>query len=132
MLLNIVTTGEDNDGADSGEVVTNEQAVEIDLLVTNTKTDKKRFLDYMKVTDVQSIRASDYQKAIILLKPCFSVRKQNQVMRVMRLELFNVIIFRIMLKLIKPLMLFLLLHPILRIQALLYIKVRLRFGMLMG
>lgn len=68
MLLNIVTTGEDNDGADSGEVVSNEQAVEIDQLVISTKTDKKRFFEYMKVDDIQSIRAGDYQKAMILLK----------------------------------------------------------------
>ncbi len=76
MLLNIVTTGEDNDGADANEVVTNEQAVEIDLLITSKKADKKKVLEYLKVPDVQSIKSVDYLKAITALN-AVKVRKEG-------------------------------------------------------
>ncbi len=68
MLLNIVTTGEDDDGDAAGyDVVTNEQAVEIDLLIKEVKADKAKFLTYIKAKDVQSIKARDYKTAITQL-----------------------------------------------------------------
>lgn len=67
MLLNIVTKGEDNDGKNFG-AVSNEQAVEIDLLITSTGADKAKFLLFMGVCDVREIAAKDYKKAMNALK----------------------------------------------------------------
>jgi hypothetical protein len=67
MLLNIVTKGEDDDGKGATPVLTNEQAVEIDLLVGQVKADKAKFLSYMGVKDVREIKATDYQKAMTML-----------------------------------------------------------------
>ena len=65
MLLNIVTTGEDDDGAGgSGEVVTHEQAVEIDLAAPKHPDNKARLLKLLGVDSVQNIKAKDYQKAL--------------------------------------------------------------------
>lgn len=61
-LLNISTRKEDDDG--NGGAVSNEQAVEIDLLMRKVKADKARFLKFMGVEDVRDIRACDYQKAM--------------------------------------------------------------------
>lgn len=65
MLFNIVTTDEDTDGSD---VVTHEQAVEIDLLINEVKADKPAFLKILGVDDVRNIPAASYQSAIIMLK----------------------------------------------------------------
>lgn len=65
MLFNIVTTDEDTDGRD---VVTHEQAVEIDQLINDVKADKKAFLKILGVEDVRDIPASSYQSAIVMLK----------------------------------------------------------------
>lgn len=67
-LLNITTRGQDDDGAALTAVLELEKAVEIDLLITSTKSDKAKFLSYMGVDDVRKILARDYQKAINLLK----------------------------------------------------------------
>lgn len=65
MLLNIVTTGEDDDGAAAGyDLVTHEQAVEIDLMIPKDPAYKIRFLKFIGAKDVQSIHADDYQKAV--------------------------------------------------------------------
>ncbi len=64
--LGMITTGEDNDGNDDS-IVSNEQAVEIDLLITAVKADKARFLKWIGVDDVQKILAKDYEKAITQL-----------------------------------------------------------------
>lgn len=64
MLLNIVTVGEDDDGGGDDEVITNEQAVEIDLLVVEVKADRERFLKWIGAFEVQNIKAKDYEKAV--------------------------------------------------------------------
>ncbi len=66
MLLNIVTC-EDDDGAGGNDYVSNEQVVEIDLLITEVKADKARFLKFIGADEVQKIRVKDYQKAITQL-----------------------------------------------------------------
>ena len=73
MLLNIVTVGEDNDGQD--QYLSNELAVEIDLLVTEAAADKEKFLKYMNAETVQSISAKDYKKAKSMLEN--KMRKQE-------------------------------------------------------
>lgn len=77
ILLNIITVGEDNDGAGAEpEVIDNEKAAEIDTLLREkinkydadgTKELKKRFLALMKTEDVQSIKAKDYKTALTAL-----------------------------------------------------------------
>lgn len=62
ILLNLITIGADNDG--EGDPVSNEQAVEIDMLLTETKSDRARFLKWIGASDVQSILAKDYSKAV--------------------------------------------------------------------
>ncbi len=53
----------DNDGNNDRAALPNEYAVEIDQLITETKTDKAKFLQFMKAENVQSILAKDYIKA---------------------------------------------------------------------
>lgn len=64
MLLNITTTGDDDDGEGATETVDTEQAATIDTLIRASKTDRPKFLHYMGVADVRDIRAADYAKAI--------------------------------------------------------------------
>lgn len=61
-LLNI-STGDDKDGNNDKAILPNEYAVEIDQLITETKTDKVRFLKFMGTDSVQNILAKDYLKA---------------------------------------------------------------------
>jgi hypothetical protein len=75
MLLNIVTEGEDDDGRGANEVIENARAVEIDLLITEVKADKAKFLKFMKASSVPEILAKDYDKAITMLN---AKRKASQ------------------------------------------------------
>lgn len=63
MLLNIITKDEDNDGKDFDTIALTE-AVVIDELITETKSDKGKFLKYMGVKDVREIQAKDIKKAM--------------------------------------------------------------------
>ena len=47
--------------------VSNEQAVEIDILLRESGADRKAFLEYFKADDVQTIKAKDFTVAIQLL-----------------------------------------------------------------
>lgn len=53
----------DNDGNSERATLPNEFAVELDLLITETKTDKAKFLQFMKADSVQNILAKDFIKA---------------------------------------------------------------------
>jgi hypothetical protein len=75
MLLNIVTEGEDDDGQGANEVIDNARAVEIDLLISEVKADKPKFLKFMKAASVPEILAKDYDKAITMLN---AKRKASQ------------------------------------------------------
>ncbi len=66
MLLNIVTTDDDNDG--NGDFVITEQAVEIDLLISSSGANKKLFLQKYKITDVRELLAKDFLEAKKLLE----------------------------------------------------------------
>jgi len=68
MLLNIVTVGEDDDGAGDFDIITTEQAVEIALLLNETNSDKARFLKWIGAKDVQSIAAKEFDKAVAMLQ----------------------------------------------------------------
>lgn len=67
MLLNIVTKGEDDDGA-SVSFLDTEKAAEIDLLISQSGADRAKFLAFMGVDDVRHIRAAEYKKAMNALK----------------------------------------------------------------
>lgn len=77
LLLNI-STGDDVDGNREVKVVTNEQSVEIDLLLTETKADKELFLKYMGVDDVRHILATDYEKALASLRKSAAKRGKEK------------------------------------------------------
>jgi len=67
MLLNIVTVGEDDDALSAFEKITTDQAVEIDLLISEVKADRPRFLKFMGVSDVRDILAKNYSTAVTQL-----------------------------------------------------------------
>lgn len=66
MLLNIVTTEEDDDGQSAYQFIDTERAAEIDARIRALKTAgvMERFLKHMKVSGIQEIRVKDYLKAI--------------------------------------------------------------------
>lgn len=66
-LLNIVVIGDDDD-AQGAEPIDNEQAVEIDLLITQSGVKKDKFLKMLKVDDVRQIRGKDFNRAVNSLK----------------------------------------------------------------
>jgi hypothetical protein len=69
-LLNI-STGDDKDGnmeQGGNEPLSNEKAVEIDQLITETGANKEKFLAFMNAESVQTIKARDYGKALNMLK----------------------------------------------------------------
>lgn len=69
MLLNLVFTGEDDDGNGSGAAKANEDMIaEIEEMIVKTGSDRQKFLEYFKVTEVEDLPAKDYQRAITLLK----------------------------------------------------------------
>jgi hypothetical protein len=73
--LFMIETGDDPDkyasdenGGVKGAIVTNEQAVEIDILMRKVGADKAKFLEVMKSNSVETIPAASYTKAMELLK----------------------------------------------------------------
>jgi len=67
-LLNVVARGEDDDGAKAGqEFVTDEQANTLLLLIKETNSDPKQFLDIQGVENVSDILASSFGSAERLL-----------------------------------------------------------------
>lgn len=67
MLLNIITKDEDDD-ANSIGFINDAQVIEIEKLITDTDSDKVRFLKFFSVNSITEIQASDYAKAISLLR----------------------------------------------------------------
>lgn len=68
MLFNIVTVGEDNDGAGADKpVISTTDAVDIDKRIralSDAETYRPKFLSYMKVEDVRDILEEDKAKAL--------------------------------------------------------------------
>lgn len=71
MIFNLVAIKDDNDGNNDVNFITNEQAVEIDLLIPkvckSVEVFKPKFLEYMKVVDIRHIRANEFKKAMRML-----------------------------------------------------------------
>jgi ERF superfamily len=62
--LNIVTEGEDDDGKRGGvRYITGAEAREIDELLTQTKADRPRFLEYFGVANIAALEASQLAQA---------------------------------------------------------------------
>lgn len=69
MLLNIVTEKEDDDASMVNITPINGQQVEaINDLLTRTKADKAKFLEYMGVNSVEMIVQRDYNRAVTALR----------------------------------------------------------------
>lgn len=66
MWLNIVECDEDNDGL--GGFITEDQATNIEALLTEVKASREGFLRFMGVDKIESISFRDYQKAINALE----------------------------------------------------------------
>ena len=63
MLLNIVTEGEDDDGVRGGlEYITAGQVDRIKRLLSETKTDRNRYLQHIGYADVENIQRADYAR----------------------------------------------------------------------
>ena len=64
-----ITTGEKDGNSINDEfaIIENDQAVEIDLLIRETKSDKERFLKWIEADSVQTILAKNYDKAMKML-----------------------------------------------------------------
>ena len=64
-LLNLVFEGEDDDGVRGGMVFASpDQVAQIEALITETKTDRDAFLDYMEAGSVEGIQAKHVPKAL--------------------------------------------------------------------
>lgn len=66
MLLDIVVIGDDDDGA--GGEITNEQAVELDLLLNESGMDKVKFLKLAEAESVQTIKLKNHGRSINAVK----------------------------------------------------------------
>ena len=68
MLLNIVTTGEDDDGKAGGAVfITEAQQAEIEAMIAETKSDTDKFCNAFGVAYVGNLTPGDYSKALNML-----------------------------------------------------------------
>lgn len=69
-LLNLTSTGEDDDGkaAGVGNTITDEQVIYLRELIEAVGADEKRFLSHGKVERLADIRADQFQNAVNLLK----------------------------------------------------------------
>lgn len=69
MLLNLVTTGEDDDGNGAGaKAVTDEMVKELEDMIVKYGADRQRFLEHFKATVITDLSAKDYKAAVALLK----------------------------------------------------------------
>lgn len=67
MLLNLVTRDIDTDGLKL-EPISEEQVKDLHAMIDEVKADRKRFMDFMGVTDVKDILIRDYVKAVNALE----------------------------------------------------------------
>ena len=73
MHLNIIEAGEDDDGTGGSDVILEQQALDIEAALTETKSNRKVFLEYMGVSNVAEILVKDLPKATEALE-----RKRRQ------------------------------------------------------
>ena len=63
MVFNIAEVEYDDDGNGAGEFITSEQAIELETMLKNTKSNVQRFLKFMGVDGLLDIPANQFQKA---------------------------------------------------------------------
>lgn len=68
MHLNLIERDEDDDGNGGSAPITEDQAKDIEALMTEVKADKARFLVFMGAGEVSSILSRDFSKAINALE----------------------------------------------------------------
>jgi hypothetical protein len=68
LVFNITLTNEDKDGNQSAEGLSDEQIANIEALLTETSSDKGRFLKYLKVSSLGDIPAANYSAVVKLLE----------------------------------------------------------------
>jgi len=68
LVFNITLTNDDKDGNQGAETVNDEQVANILALLTETSSDKDKFLRYLKVSSLSDIPASNYSTVIKLLE----------------------------------------------------------------
>jgi hypothetical protein len=68
MHLNLVERGEDDDGQGGSKLISEDQAKDLEAMITEVGADKARFLAYMDAGSVESILARDLPKAIAALE----------------------------------------------------------------
>lgn len=77
MLLNLIFEGEDDDAQKASYVqISDEHAAEIKQMLQQTGSDVVRFLEYMKVPNVDSMDERDYEKAKIAIRTTEQRKKQ--------------------------------------------------------
>lgn len=69
MLLNLVTTNEDDDGRGSSvKPATNDMVAELEELIVKAKADRQKFLEHFKASEVSDLSSNDYSRAVTMLK----------------------------------------------------------------
>jgi hypothetical protein len=66
--LNIVVSNEDDDGAALIERITEEQAVELRLLLRDTGKDEGRFLQWAKAESIEELSKAKFAEALDMLR----------------------------------------------------------------
>jgi hypothetical protein len=66
-IFNLAVGEEDKDGNDAA-LITAKQVADLECLISETKTDKVRFLKYIKADSLQNIRASSFQTCVAALE----------------------------------------------------------------
>ncbi len=67
-MLNIISVGEDTDGQAPPNPITEEQVMNIETMLQDTKSSRVKFLEYMGVKKIADILDADYDKAMAALR----------------------------------------------------------------
>lgn len=68
LIFNITLTNEDHDGNKPGETLSDEQIANIEALLTETASDKAKFLRYLKVSSLEEIPAKNYSAVVKIIE----------------------------------------------------------------
>ncbi len=68
LIFNITLTNEDHDGNKPGETLSDEQIANIEALLTETASDKAKFLRYLKISSLEEIPAKNYSAVIKIIE----------------------------------------------------------------
>lgn len=68
LVFNITLTNEDHDGNQPQDTVTEEQIANIEALLTETASDKAKFLRYLKVESIADIPAKNYSAVVKIIE----------------------------------------------------------------